>query len=258
VDTDIHVSYWLTRELEERVLADALEHLSPDEHARHAGFAFARDRRDFAAAHVLLRRVLSAHEQRSVQDWRFEPGRNGKPRLAQRLDGRPGLSFNLAHTDGLVACVVAHDVDVGIDVERIDRRVESLDLARRYFSSTEVMNLERCPDTERQARFVEIWTLKEAYVKATGDGLGADLSDFAFTCDDSTSLKFETADGTQASAFKFALLEVGNDYRLAVAVRDDGPDSRVLRVTDHGGHDSQRTDTAVVLRTSLGLIDLPS
>jgi 4'-phosphopantetheinyl transferase len=120
------------------------------------------------------------------------------------------------------------------------------------------MNLERCADTERQARFVEIWTLKEAYVKATGDGLGADLSGFAFTCDDSTSLKFETADSTQAHAFKFALLEVGNDYRLAVAVRDEAPDARVLRVTDHGGHDSQRMDTAVVLRTSLGLIDLPS
>jgi len=61
--------------------------------------------------------------------------------------------------------------DVGIDAEFVGRELHSLELAERYFSPAAVEALRMCADRERQARFVELWTLKEAYVKGLGVGL---------------------------------------------------------------------------------------
>jgi len=67
-------------------------------------------------------------------------------------------------------------------VEEKGRRMSNniLKFARRYFSLSEIAWLEGFPDPERQRqKFVQLWTLKEAYVKALGRGIsGAPLKDF--------------------------------------------------------------------------------
>src|SRR5215813_3615442 len=110
----IEVTYRETAAAPEGAAAD-LRLLSADEQRRHDRFAFAEDRRDYAAAHALLRRRLSAAVPIPPESWAFEAAPDGKPRLstACRLDAP--LSFNLSHTRGLVACAVAPGVDVGID-----------------------------------------------------------------------------------------------------------------------------------------------
>jgi 4'-phosphopantetheinyl transferase len=233
VSTDVDVSYWLTDSLNEREIVAALDQLSPEERTRHARLVFAKDRRDFASAHALLRHALSAQEHRPTDEWRFVEGRNGKPQLAPRCVDRPNLSFNLAHTDGLVACVVARDADVGIDVESINRGADVLELANRYFSPIEIAHLEGCLQAERQTRFIEIWTLKEAYVKATGDGLSCRLDEFAFVFDGPTSFRFESSDGAQSAAWQFGLFKPSAHHRLAVAVRDVARNHRALIIRDH-------------------------
>jgi 4'-phosphopantetheinyl transferase len=215
---EVHVSYSLTGELDEGALEGWLHLLSEEERARRARFVFARDRCDFAAAHLLLRRVLSVHEDRRPQDWTFVTGRNGKPMLDGGVDDPPGLSFNLAHTRGLVACVVAGGLDVGIDVEQIHRGVNNLDVARHYLAPTELTDLERCPVNARAEYFARIWTLKEAYLKATGEGISESLNRCAFAFEGAHSLRFAPADSSEGEACTFALFAL-EDYRLAVAVR---------------------------------------
>jgi 4'-phosphopantetheinyl transferase len=252
LSTDIHVTYWLTGGLTEQGVAATLEQLSPQERDRHARFVFARDRRDFAAAHALLRQALSAREHLPTPEWTFVVGRHGKPQLAQHLADRTHLSFNLAHTDGLVACVVTHDADVGIDVESLNRPADVLELAQRYFSPTEVAQLKRYPETEQRTQFIEIWTLKEAYVKAIGDGLLYQLKDFAFVFDGPTSLRFESADGDQAAAWKFALLRPSDQHRLAVAVRNETEHDHALIVRRHDGEKHSTAVMGELLRASTG------
>ncbi len=252
MDADVHIGYWLTRELDEHTFERALDILSVEERARHAKLAFADDRRDFAAAHLLLRQTLSEHGPRHARDWVFVHGRNGKPGLAHRDDGQPDLSFNLTHTRGLVACVVAHGVDVGIDVERIDDAVDSLDIARRHFQPAEVADVERCRGDERGTRFAELWTLKEAYVKATGDGLSGGLDEYAFTFEGRTALRCDRGDRTLAGAWKFALFKV-SDYRLAVAVKDAAQGVGTFRMTRHDGGTDDVKDEVRLLRSSWGL-----
>jgi 4'-phosphopantetheinyl transferase len=226
---DVHATYCLTASLDAGVVRAAVGHLSVEECARHDRFVFDRDRRDFAVAHALLRRALSAHGDRAPHEWTFTSQPHGKPALTPEPADRTRLSFNLAHTDGLVACVIARDASLGIDVEAIDHRADALALASRMFSPIEVEHLEACAAPDRQARFTEIWTLKEAYVKAIGDGLSRPLHGFSFVFDDPSSLRFEPAQDAPASAgWQFALFAPSGRHRMAIVV--GGPSARERRL----------------------------
>ena len=83
-------------------------------------FVAAEDRRDYAAAHALLRRLLSTiAPDTAPAAWRFERTARGKPDLPGTQAGTPPLRFSLSHTRGLVACVVSRSGDVGVDAETV-------------------------------------------------------------------------------------------------------------------------------------------
>nr|AFB69925.1 4'-phosphopantetheinyltransferase 7N [uncultured bacterium] len=216
---DVHIVYRVTRYLADQQLSAERACLSADEEARAAQFAFADDRRDFIAAHALLRQTLSAHAPRDPSAWTFSQGPYGKPVLADGSDERTALTFNLSHTRGLVACVVSRNVDVGIDVERTSQSADALDVARDRFSSREVRSLEECDHAARSARFTELWTLKEAYAKAKGTGVLGGMDVCTFTLGPTDSLCCDVVDRGGPDAWLFAVFGV-LDYRLAVAVHD--------------------------------------
>ncbi len=69
--------------------------------------------------------------------------------------------------------------DLGVDVEPVDPRHATDDVARRVYGPTELADLASQPDEARRVeRFFERWTVKESWVKATGVGLADDLPDF--------------------------------------------------------------------------------
>jgi 4'-phosphopantetheinyl transferase len=154
--------------------------LDDEERARAARFHFDDDRRSYVAAHALLRVELSRRAGRAPRDWRFAATRLGKPYL---LDPPRNLRFSLTHTRGMVAVAVAEGVEVGVDVEPSDRRAESMKLARRFFAPEEVALLAAVEGEARRETFFAIWTLKEAVVKATGQGLARALDSFVVSLD---------------------------------------------------------------------------
>lgn len=194
-----------------------LSDLSSDEHARCARFVFARDRRDFAAAHSLLRTRLSQYTDVGPAAWTFDALPGGKPFIAS-ASGQPALAFNLSHTHGFVACAIAPGGEVGIDVESVDRALDGRRIATRYFSKAENDWLDACDGRERAIRFIELWTLKEAYIKAIGRGLSLPLNGFGFAFEGERHIRFSPPPDTQASAWTFALFAPSARYRLAVAV----------------------------------------
>jgi 4'-phosphopantetheinyl transferase len=218
VRPQVHVWYAVTERLAESALAEARDLLSPAERARCDRFRFDRDRRDFAAAHALLRQALTVHEGAPASPWSFEEGVHGKPFLAP---GQSALEFNLAHTHGLVACVLTHVGPVGVDVESLDRAVNGDDIAERYFSPSEIAGLQELAGVERSRRFIELWTLKEAYLKAIGAGLSNPLNDFGFELQGSSALVFNAPPGVARADWQFALFAPSPSHRLAVAVRSE-------------------------------------
>ena len=190
-----------------------------DEHERErAGrFVFAADRERFVVSHSLMRRALSRYADVRPEAWRFVAQAFGKPTIdATQVEGT--LSFNMAHSDGLVACAVARH-EVGIDVESVDRRLQPLEIAAQFFSQRELLWLRRCPEEQRALRFIELWTLKEAYVKALGTGLSHPFHTFGFAVN-AGSIQFDAPDN-DAFMWTFALTAPSELHRLAVAVRSE-------------------------------------
>ncbi len=157
-----------------RGMLDAEEKLQADR------FAFAADSNAYTAAHALVRAMLSAATGLPTTTWRYARRPFGKPVLAAELCST-GLHFSLSHTRGFVACAIAFD-DIGLDVETSSRKTD-FGIADQFFAPEEA-RLVRTTPPEQQARLLfRFWTLKEAFIKATGEGLRRPLNSFSFSLD---------------------------------------------------------------------------
>lgn len=187
--------------------------LNAAERKRADCFLFDRHMRQYQAAHAMKRLMLTAAVRGAVapEAWRFEMGAHGKPRVARGA----GPQFNLSHTDGLVACAVSQRVELGIDVEDLDQHAP-LELAGTYFARAEEGWLRGLPEAARQTGFFRLWTLKEAYVKATGLGLAQPLDALAFGFDPLHVTFTDPALGDPA-AWRFVQRQVGARHILALA-----------------------------------------
>lgn len=140
-----------------------------------ARFRFERDRLQFLASRILLRHTLGAATRQSPGSLRFSTDAHGeKPRLItpERTESpAPPLHFSLTHTSLLVACALTRSGDVGLDAEAWSRPMRVDALAPRVLSPREAQALASMPAEARPRRFLEHWTMKEAWLKATGTGL---------------------------------------------------------------------------------------
>lgn len=189
--------------------------LGRSERIRAGRFRFAEDRRDFIAAHALLRSLLTFYLLRPPAAWRFTTGRAGKPRLAKTL-GPPHVDFNLSHTRGLVAAAIAAHGIVGVDVEKIDPEKADSAVADANFAAEELAILRATPESQRSICFFRLWTLKEAYLKAIGAGLATPLHSFAFTLAP-LRINFVAKPSVSAAAWTFKTLPATSAHVLSVA-----------------------------------------
>lgn len=181
--------------------------LDAEERAKAARFRFDADRRQYVAGHALVRMMLASFRGVAAADLRFDRDRLGRPELD---DGR-GLRFSLSHTRRLVACAVAAGDAVGLDVEADDPARPVDDLARSFFTPAEA-DLVAVGGGDA---FLRLWTLKEAFVKATGEGLARPLDSFAFSLD---PIRVDDHSGA-ADGWGFAQIRPRPDHVLSVALR---------------------------------------
>ena len=175
-DDDVHVwraslalsSPWL-QHLRSTLVADELH--------RALRFHFQVDRERFIAARGLLRIILARYLDLEPGQLRFSYGPGGKPWLAPG-QAAGGLSFNLSHSHDLALFAFARGREVGVDVERVGRDVLEKGLAERFFAPGEVAALQALPPDRQVEAFYHVWTCKEAYLKARGEGLLVPLDEF--------------------------------------------------------------------------------
>jgi len=146
--------------------------LSPAERDRASRFHFERDRRRFTAARGRLRQLLGRYADAPPDAVVIDTRVSGKP-----FTREPPLEFNLAHSDNRVVFAFANR-PVGIDVERIRLLPDLLTIAARFFAAGEYEAMQHLTGASLTNAFFRCWTLKEAYLKATGDGLSFPLSAF--------------------------------------------------------------------------------
>jgi 4'-phosphopantetheinyl transferase len=102
---------------------------------------------------------------------------HGKPALAD-ADTTGMLQFNLSHSGEIALYAVACERQIGIDIERLRPFSELEQIAKRFFSNREYEELRALSPSQQHDAFFRYWTLKEAYVKATGQGLSLALNQF--------------------------------------------------------------------------------
>ena len=146
-------------------LDEALATISVQRREQALRFRHERGRRLCVAAYLLLKEALSK-----------EYGISGNPLLGYApsgkpyIEGHPDIHFNLSHCRHAAVCVVS-DSPVGVDIEAI--RPYNASLARYTMSDDELQHIEAAD--RRDAAFIRLWTMKEAVLKLSGQGLRSDL-----------------------------------------------------------------------------------
>ncbi|NOH45618.1 4'-phosphopantetheinyl transferase superfamily protein [Vibrio cyclitrophicus] len=131
-----------------------------------------------------LRAILSLYSCLSAEEWRFEYGEKGKPRLIEKQQIETGLNFNISHSkEHLLIAVCQREgksLQLGVDIEHARSSTNIDSIMKHYFSDTELTDLLKLNKEEQRERFFDLWALKESYIKATGKGLATSLRSFSF------------------------------------------------------------------------------
>lgn len=192
--------------------------LSPDEKARADGFHFEADRIAYTAAHALTRSVLAGLTQRPPLSWQFQLGPFSKPEPVSEA-GEPEIGLSLSHTRGLAVMAASIALRIGVDAEPAERRAP-LEIVQDYFTAEEAKDLNSCHTIQKDARFFAFWTAKEAYVKATGTGLGTPFNSFSVALDP-PRLCFGS-DDVEPSHWAFCQFTLDTGHVVALAVETKG------------------------------------
>jgi 4'-phosphopantetheinyl transferase len=238
-DDETHLWYVLTDSVTDAALLDQFRaSLCDDELYRWQRFSFEEGKRSFLVSHGFLRAVLSHYAEVTPADWQFVRNAFGKPEV--RLSSaavRRSLCFNLTHTHGLAACVVAWDREVGVDAEDWTRQGREVgdDLIRHCLSPTELECFRTLMPAERNRGFFDYWTLKEAYLKARGFGLSLPIEEITFRWpsgvphEGDATVSFGPAIGDSPHSWQFARHFPTQWHKIAIAVRRfAGPDLKLV------------------------------
>ena len=205
---------------DERVLSEYDALLNPEEAARRQRFRRTEDQRRYLIARVLVRYTLSRYAHEAPAAWRFVRGPHDKPEIERCA---MPLRFNLSHSGDWAVCAVALQHDVGVDIEWTRRVNDVLSIARHYFSASEQCALNGLERGAARDRFFDLWTLKESFMKARGEGISLGLGNFSFDLADrdqqalNIGVRFAEVLRDDPSAWRFWLLSPVPDYRLALA-----------------------------------------
>lgn len=191
--------------------------LCPDEIDRLKQITHKQSKREYQAAHILCRMMLSNFSDLAPADWLFTKGEYGRPEINEELNHQ-SLRFNISHTNGLVACALSTKHDIGIDVEWRSRSNMIDTIAKRNFSNSELSYFKNSPPTEQRMVFFSFWTLKESYIKAIGKGLHEQLDSFAFDLDTLEISFLRKNDIRNKNCWSFNLFTPSQEHLCALCV----------------------------------------
>lgn len=159
-------------------MEEVLPLLSPDELVRGSSYIRMSSYQRFVLARGNLRKILSLYLGKPPQDIVFEYTAKGKPFLSGKE-----VYFNVSHSHDLAVYAVSKHQVVGVDIEYIPSVRDVLGVAKRFFCPREYEWILGLPPASQQRAFLQLWTAKEAYLKATGEGIAGGLSQVEVCCD---------------------------------------------------------------------------
>lgn len=194
----------------------AYDALPPERREKVDRMRMARDRRLSIGAGLLLREALTRSSV-PADEMKFVIGENGKPSLA----GAHGIRFNLSHAGHFALCAVSC-LEVGCDIERVADA--DLRVADRFFTPSECEAItSQTTKSKKNVTFYRLWTLKESFLKVTGQGLRLPLSSFEIALPPPDTQSETPRIRQNPDAHTYCFREYGDTipgYRIAVCTAD--------------------------------------
>lgn len=192
--------------------------LDPAEQGRLAAYARPEDKARFLLGCAVVRRVLGLHLSLPPANVRLDRSCPdcGRPHGKVHALDADGIQLSISHSGDLIAVAFHPRTPVGVDVEVVDPKIEADSLATVSLAESEAKELAKYEPAERARAFTTYWTRKEAVVKATGDGMRADLRTVIVSPPDQPAalLEWSGYDGP----VQLVDLDAGPDYTAALAI----------------------------------------
>jgi 4'-phosphopantetheinyl transferase len=219
VDTDVAVDTvqaWQVSgdDLSRADVADLFDVLDAEERRRADSRTLAEGRRRFIIAHGAVRFIVARHLGAPPAEIAWRTGRHGKPELA---DPWTGVHVNISHSGTLCLIALSASRHVGVDVQQILPGLDTIAMARRYFSPGEAAIVaEDCDAGGRAEEFARLWARKEAVVKADGGRLTQvlplpALGDGEAVVEVPKSMRYRVADIPAPPGYRAAVALAGAD-----------------------------------------------
>jgi 4'-phosphopantetheinyl transferase len=186
---------------------------------RYHRFRHPKARSRFLASRLLLKHVAAAviASEPQLIDLAYLPG--GRPYLR----GCDQVDISLSHTDDILVVGVTRNGRIGVDVELVDRPMLGIGIEAQVCTPHELSMLGSIAEARRNSALVRLWTLKEAYSKAIGQGLRFRFTEFGFRLGDPRArvLRPDGSPGT-GDEWRFGTWVVNRQFTVSVALCDSG------------------------------------
>lgn len=208
-DAEAHI-WRVDLDLDEYFRSSLLKLLSPDENDRARKFRFVKDSRNFIVVRGILRSLISNYLEINPAEISFQYSKFGKPSIADNNS----LQFNISHSQSMALFGFTKKFNIGVDVEFVNPNIEVRDIAAKFFSRNEILNLFALPAEQQTLGFFNCWTRKEAFIKAVGEGLSFPLDQFEVSLEPDKPAKLLATDWDPKAVSKFSMysLAAGVDY----------------------------------------------
>jgi 4'-phosphopantetheinyl transferase len=167
-------------DLPDSAIARAERIVSVQEQKKASNYTNQIQRIRYIASRALLRTLSAEYLDLDAATLALGYGGNGKPYWANIKDR---LHFNISHSGSWIVLAFSSHFPVGIDIQSRTGRAsrDSLALATRFFHPSEQDSLRRAEADQRETLFFDIWSGKEAVIKAFGEGVHGGLRKFSVT-----------------------------------------------------------------------------
>jgi len=189
LEKEVHI-WKVPLDIDYNCLAEISSILSRDEIERAQKFQFEIHARRFIVCRGRLRIILGHYIGKLPHHLQFGYGRYGKPYLHNDLHDLK-LQFNVSHSQDMALFAISHGSRIGVDVEQIRDMPNMLDIARDVLTDKEYRSLSLYSGWKRIEYFFQLWTRKEAYLKAIGFGLTHEMNKINVLIEDNTT--YQTA-----------------------------------------------------------------
>lgn len=187
------LSIWNLLYKKEKVRADAFKNLLA--------------KKEYIYARLLSRFLIRTYRDSLSEEITYNYNSYNKP-------SSEGIEFNISHSDGLLAIVLHPSSVLGIDIQK-EKKIPNLDrISKNVFNQEELVLLDEEPDDYKKLQvFFNLWTRKEALMKALGIGFSRNPRQYSVL---STSFK----KGDCSEVFKFHSFDVLPSYQGCVVTQD--------------------------------------